>query len=122
MRFLALVAAAAVTGAVAVVSFTTLFPRQHASVVTAMQAVGERAARFHLADLNPFHWVYDYVIGEVTSPKAKLDFPSSPPIAFDQTKLPTLLGPNQLAIGGGLSMKNNPTPQWRATSRPATMR
>ncbi len=107
MRFLALVAAAAVTGAVFVVSLTTLFPRQHASMVTAMHAIGDSAARFRLSDLNPLRRDYDYVIGEVTSPKAKLDFPSSPPIVVDPTRM---LGTNQLGIGGGLSM------------RPATMR
>ena len=110
MRFLALVAA--VTGAVSIVSMTTLFPQQHASVVTAMHAVGDRAARFQFTDLNPLRWAYDYVIGQATSPKAKIDFGSSLPLTV---KMPT-------PLGDGLIMKNNATPQWHDTSRSATIR
>jgi hypothetical protein len=119
MRFLALVAAAAVTGAVFIVSMTTLFPQQHASVVTAMHAVGDRAARFQFTDLNPLRWAYDYVIGQATSPKAKIDFGSSLPLTV---KMPTPLETNKWAIGDGLIMKNNATPQWHDTSRSATIR
>ena len=122
MRFLLLVAAAVVAGAVSVFSLTTFFPQQRASVVAAMRVVGDRAAQFRLADLNPLRRNYDYVIGEVTSPKAKLDFPSSPPIVVDPTRMGTLLGNNQSALGGGLSMKNNAGTPWQNSSRPAMMR
>ena len=115
MRFFVLVAAAAVTGAVSVVSFKTLFPQQHAAVVTAVRAAGDSASKFRLSDLNPIRRNYDSVISQVTSPSAKFEFPSSPSVVgVDPGKL---LGTNQTAFGSGFSSRNNAIPQWHGPSR-----
>ena len=120
MRFFVLVAAAAVTGAVSVVSFKTLFPQQHAAVVTAVRTAGDSALQFRLSDLNPIRRNYDSVISQVTSPSAKFEFPSSPPVVgVDPGKL---IGSNQLTFGGGLSTRSSAMPQWHGPSRSMTTR
>jgi hypothetical protein len=81
VRFLVLVLAATGFGAVSVAALQTVFPEHKASVTAAVHAAGGRVSRFQLSDLNPLRWIYDYEVGEITSPTRKLDFPSSPPIA-----------------------------------------
>jgi hypothetical protein len=104
LRFLVLVLGATAVGAVAVASLQTAFPEHRASVTAAVHAAGARLARFHLADLNPLRWIYDYEVGEITSPTHKLDFPSSPPIAAGDPLKWTPIEIGQL--GPGAPMRN----------------
>ena len=120
MRFFVLVAAAAVTGAVSVVSFKTLFPQQHSAVVTAVRTAGDSASQLRLSDLNPIRRNYDSVISQVTLPNAKFEFSSSPPIVGVDPG--NLIGTNQTTFGGGFSSRNNAMPQWHGPSRSMTAR
>jgi hypothetical protein len=113
MRFFVFVAAAAVTGAVPVVALPRLFPEHHASMVAAMHQASAEAAQFTLADLNPLRWDYDYVQREITSNR-KLDFPTTPPVVVDQSKMLTGFGSSQLSLGAGFSTNNNAYPRWNS--------
>jgi hypothetical protein len=107
VRFLALVLAAVVFGAVTMFSLQTVFPEHKASMVAAVRAAGASVSQFHLSDLNPVRRAYDHVASEITSPSSKLDFPSSPVVVGDPLKFrPVEIG--QLGIGG--AMNNGPLP------------
>jgi hypothetical protein len=113
LRFLVLVVAAAVTGAVSVVGFPKLFPEQHASMVAAMRAAGVEAAQFSLADLNPLRWDYDYVARQIASPNRKLEFPVTAPVVVDQSKMLSAFGSNQLSFGAGFN-SNSASQRWHS--------
>jgi len=104
LRFLVLVLAATSFGAVSVASLQTAYPEHKASVVAAVGAAGARISRFQLSDLNPLRWIYDYEVGEITSPSRKLDFPTSPPVVVGDPLKWTPLDISQLGPGG--AMKN----------------
>jgi len=112
MRFFVLVAVAAVTGAASVVALPRMFPEVHTSMVAAMRSAGAEVAQFRLADLNPLRWDYDYVQRQVTSSDRKLDFPTTPPVVVDQSKMWTGFGSGQLSPRGGFSTSNNARPSW----------
>jgi hypothetical protein len=114
LRFFVLVAAAAVTGAASVVALPKLFPGYYASTVAAIRSVGAEAAQFRLADLNPLRADYDYVAREIASPSRKLDFPTTPPIVVDQSKMLTNLGSSQLSFGSGFSTSNDTQPRFHS--------
>jgi len=87
--------------AVSVASLQTAYPEHKASVVA---AVGALVSRFQLSDLNPLRWIYDYEVGEITSPSRKLDFPTSPPVVVSDPLKWTPMDISQLGPGG--AMKN----------------
>jgi hypothetical protein len=114
MRFLVLIAAAAVAGAVGVVSFKILLPQQDALLMATARTAATDVGRFRLSDLNPLQWVYNYVAREISSPRtnADLHFQSAPVVA-GEIKMPPLVGIKSLDLGGGLAPRNNS--QWRST-------
>jgi hypothetical protein len=112
MRFFVLVAAAAVTGALSVVALPRIFPEVHTSMVAAVRSAGAEVAQFRLADLNPLRWDYDYVQRQVTSPDRKLDFPTTPPVVVDQSKMWTGFGSGQLSPRGGFPTSSNARSGW----------
>ena len=112
MRFLILVAAAVVAGAVAVASLKTFFPQQDAMMRAGVRAAAADVARFRLSDLNPIQWAYNYVAAEIASPRsnAALDFQSAP-VVVGEIKMPTPIGIGPLGLGGGPAALKNPL--WR---------
>jgi hypothetical protein len=97
-------AGATAVGAASVASLQTAFPEQKTAVTAAVHAAGARMSRFQLPDLNPLRWIYDYEIGEITSPTHKLDFPSSPPVVAGDPLKSTPVEIGQL--GPAAPMKN----------------
>jgi len=71
-------------------------------MVAAVRAASADVSEFRVSSLNPLRWVYDYVIGEVTSPNRRLDFPSAPPIVVGDAIKWTPIGIDKMGIGGGL--------------------
>jgi hypothetical protein len=115
MRFLLLVAAAAFTSAVAVVSFKSFFPQHDALMRATVREAVAGVAAFRLSDLNPIQRSYNYVASEITSPRpnAALNFQSAP-VVVGEFKMPRPVGIGQLGIGGGVSSRNSPPPRWHA--------
>jgi hypothetical protein len=106
VRFLVLVGGAAVAGAVSVGALQAVFPQHKAAMVATVRAASAGVSQFRVSSLNPLRWVYDYVIGEVTSPSRKLDLPSAPPIVIgDAIKWPSI-GTDKIGIAGGFGPEN----------------
>jgi hypothetical protein len=106
VRFLVLVGGAAVAGAVSIGALQTVFPQHKASMVAAVRAASPDVSRFRVSDFNPLRWVYDYVIGEVTSPNRRLDLPSAPPLVVGDAIKWTPIGIDKMGLGGGLGTKD----------------
>jgi hypothetical protein len=100
MRFPVLLAAAAITGAVAVVSLKTFFPQQNTMLMAMARSAATSAARLPLSDLNPIQSAYNYVAREISSPRsnADLNFQSAPGVV-GEIKVPPL-GIKPLDLGG----------------------
>jgi hypothetical protein len=113
MRFLLLVAAAAFTSAVAVVSFKSFFPQHDALMRATVREAVAGVAAFRLSDLNPLQWSYNYVAREITSPRpnADLNFQSAP-VVVGEFKMPMPVGIGQFGMGGGASSRYSPPPRW----------
>jgi hypothetical protein len=112
MRFLVLVAAAAVAGAASVVALPKIFPGYQASMAAALRSASTEVAQFRLADLNPLRWDYDYVQRQIVSPDRKLDFPTAAPVVVDPSKMLPGFGPGQLSPRGGFSGVSNARSGW----------
>jgi hypothetical protein len=109
-----------VAGAVSVGALQILFP-QKASMVAAVRAASADVSQFHVSDLNPLRWVYDYVIGEVTSPNRRFDLPSAPPILVGDAINWTPIGIDKMGLGGGLGTKNFSPPGNMRSNRGAML-
>jgi hypothetical protein len=120
VRFLVLVGGAVVAGAVSVGALQTLFPQQ-ASMVAAVRAASADVSQFRVSDFNPLRWVYDYVIGEVTSPNRRLDLPSASPIVVGDAIKWTPVGIDKMGLGGGLGTKNFSPPGNTRSNRGAML-
>jgi len=106
VRFLMLMVAAAAIGALSVLGMQNMLPRQSASMVAAVRALGADAAEFRLSSLNPIRSIYDDVKTKITSPNpiAGLNFPSAPAIAFNgPIKLPQPVVIDQAAINRAIA-------------------
>jgi hypothetical protein len=110
MRFLVLVAAAAVAGAATVVSLKTLLPQHDASLATA-RAAGMSLTQFRLSDFNPLQWAYNRVVSEIASPSpnAGLNLQSAP-VVVGEIKMPQLVGIKPLDLGGGSAPRHSLQP------------
>jgi hypothetical protein len=114
MRFVILVAGAAITSAVAVVSFKTVFPQQNAMLAATARAAMTNLARFDLSALNPVRSAYDHVATEVASPKPipGLNFQST----VGEIKMVPMTGISPLNVGGGFASPTN-SPPWHGPVR-----
>lgn len=118
MRFLVLVAAAAMIGAGSIVAIKTIFPEQCASMAAAARSLGAEAARFRLSSLNPIKSAYDDVKARITSPDPNpLGLSSTSPFAVGE---PIKLGkPLDLgAMGAGANFQSRRgDAAWRPSAR-----
>jgi hypothetical protein len=117
MRFLILVAAAGVTGAVAVASLKSFFPQHDAMLMTSVRAAAAGVAQLRLSDLNPVQRAYDYVAGEISSPRPNAAFNlQSAPVVVGEIKVPQLIEIKPLDLNGGFAPRNA-LPSHRAPGR-----
>ena len=108
-------------GAVSVGALQTLFPQHKASTVAAVRAASADVSQFRVSDFNPLRWVYDYVIGEVTSPNRRLDLPSAPGIVVGDATKWTPIGIDKMGLGGGLGAKDFSSPGNMRSNRGAVL-
>jgi len=109
MRFPILVAAAAISGGVAVFAFKTFFPYQNAFVgATAHKAISA-VTQFDYSSLNPVQSAYDRVARDVQSPKP-IDGLNFQPSTIGEIKMVPIPGMGPLNSGGGLASQ----PRWQS--------
>jgi hypothetical protein len=111
MRFPILVAAAAISGGIAVFSFKTLFPQQNAYLAATARKAMTDVAQFNFSKLNPVRAAYDDVTRDIASPKP-IEGLNFKPTSLGEIKMVPLPSVAPLNLGGGLASHTNVQPRW----------